>query len=113
MNPRVFNLCLALFWFAICIGLLTRDWWMPPAMQEKATGQQTPLVIALTAVLTLWNLMRFAVSKWAASPPRESDQVADYRRRIRAISGEDPKVTDPQFNFDDPPSTGPTHDGSR
>jgi hypothetical protein len=113
MNPRVFNFCLAIFWFAICIGLLTRDWWMPAGMHEKVTGPQTPLVIALTAVLTVWNLLRFAVSKWFASPPKESDEVAGYRRRIRAMSGEDPKVTDPQFNFNDPPANDRAHDGSR
>ena len=113
MNPRVFNLCLAIFWFAICIGMLTRDWWMPPAMHEKASGPQTPFVIALTAVLTVWNLTRYGVAKWSASPPKESDQVANYRRRIRAISGEDPKVTDPQFSFDEPTSNDAARDGSR
>src|SRR5438552_15303954 len=99
MNTKVFNLALMLFWLMICIGLLTRDFWMPEEMKEKVTGPNTPMVIAITGVLALWNLMRF----WAASrfPARlqttVSPEAEEYRRRIRARLGEDARVTDPQF----------------
>ena len=103
MNAKVLNLTLMILWAAICIGLLSRELWMPPALLDKVSGPQTPLVIALTGLLTLWNLMRFWVSYRFAAPQRESATINEYRRRIRGITGEDPKVTDPEFRFDDPP----------
>jgi len=104
MNARVFNLSLMVFWLVLCIGLWTREWWMPPGLLEKVSGTQTPLVIAVCGLLAVWNFMRY----WAASrfgkPTGPSVTVQEYRRRIRAITGEDPKVTNPEFNFDDPPA---------
>jgi hypothetical protein len=105
MNAKAFNLGLMIFWLIICIALLTRDFgWMPEALHEKVSGPQTPLVILLTGVLAAWNFMRFWVANRFGSPPRPSATAEAYRRRIRSITGEDPKVVNPEFNFDDPPA---------
>jgi hypothetical protein len=103
MNTKAFNLALMVFWLMICIGLLTRDYWMPADLNEKVTGPQTPLVIGIAAMLALWNLMRLWVAHRFAIKPNAalSPEAEEYRRRIRARLGEDPRVTDPQFKFDE------------
>ena len=105
MNTRVFNLTLMAFWLAICVGLLTRDFWMPAGLLDRVTGPQTPLLILVTGVLAVWNFMRYFVAQKFAAPTRPSPQAEEYRRRIRSKLGEDPRVTDPQFQFDEPPDS--------
>lgn len=101
MNTKVINLALMFLWLAIGIGLWSRDFWMSAEWKEKIEGPQLPLVMGVAFMLALWNLMRYWVAvRWAA-PHRESAEVAQLRQRIRAITGEDPQVTDPQFRFDD------------
>src|SRR5436190_510394 len=105
MNARVFNLALMVFWLIILAALLTRDLgWMPEALHDKVSGPQTPLIIALTGVLAAWNFMRFWVANRYTGPPRPSATAEAYRRKIRSITGEDPKVVNPEFAFDDPPA---------
>ena len=101
MNTKLFNLGLMVFWILLCVGLLTREWWMPPDLLDKVSGPQTPLVIMVAAVLAMWNFMRFFIAHRFTAPARPSPVVDEYRRKIRRES-EDPKVTDPQFRFDDP-----------
>ena len=103
MNTKLFNLALMVLWLVLCLGLLTREWWMPDDLREKVTGPQTPLVIAVAGLLAVWNFARFFVAYRFGAPTKPSPEVDEYRRKIRALSGHDPKVTDPQFNFDEPP----------
>jgi hypothetical protein len=112
MNTKVFNLALMTFWLALCVGLWARDYWMPPGLLERANGPQTPLVVAVAGVLAVWNFIRFWIAYQFGRPARPSPTVEAYRRQIRSITGEDPKVTDPQFSFDDPPAGRPG-DGAR
>ena len=107
MNTKVFNLALMVFWLLLCLGLLTRDLWMPPALLEKVNGPQTPMAVAVAGLLAVWNFMRFMTGRQVRPPTGPSPAVEEYRRKIRGITGEDPKVTDPQFRFDDPPRGGP------
>lgn len=106
MNSKVFNLALMVFWLLICAGLLTRDYWMAAELNEKLTGPNTPLVIAVAGLLAAWNLMRVWVArKYPVQKAMDPSPLAqEYRRRIRAKLGADPRVTDPQFSFDDPPT---------
>ena len=113
MNTRILNLALMFVWLLICIGLLTRDLWMPADLHEKVSGPQTSLVIAVTAVLAVWNLMRFLVAPRFTAKPQPSAELEEYRRRIRSRFGNDPKVTDPQFNFDDPAHDDQSRHGDR
>jgi hypothetical protein len=101
MNTKAFNLGLMIFWLALCVGLLTRELWMPPGLLDRASGPQTPLIIAVSAVLAVWNLVRFWIAHRFGRPAQPSPTAEAYRRKIRSITGEDPKVTDPQFRFDD------------
>jgi len=103
MNTKVFNLALMVFWLLLCLGLLTRDLWMPAGLLEKVNGPQTPLVTAVAGVLAFWNFMRFWIAHRFTRPVTPSPTAEAYRRKIRSITGEDPKVTDPQFRFDDAP----------
>ena len=48
--------------------------------------------------------------EWAP-PGGPSPEVEKYRRRIREITGEDPKVTNPEFIFDDPPADNGRRNG--
>ncbi|MBO0700227.1 MAG: hypothetical protein J2P46_17640 [Zavarzinella sp.] len=107
MNTKVFNLGLMAFWLLLCLGLLTRELWMPPALLEKVNSPQTPLAIAVAGLLAVWNLMRYMMARPSRPPTGPSPAVEQYRRKIRTISGDDPKVTDPQFRFDDPPPDAP------
>jgi hypothetical protein len=104
MNAKVVNLTLLIFWLVLGIGLWTRDLWMPPGLLDKVSGPQTPLVIALCGVLAVWNLMRYWTARRFGVPHTPSAAVQEYRRRIRSITGEDPKVVNPEFNFDEPPA---------
>jgi hypothetical protein len=107
MNTKVFNLALMAFWLLLCLGLLTRELWMPPGVLEKVSGPQTPLIVAVSGILAVWNFMRFLIAYRFGRPASPSPAVEQYRRKIRTISGADPRVTDPQFRFDDPPPDGP------
>ncbi|HEX3147625.1 MAG TPA: hypothetical protein VHR66_06040 [Gemmataceae bacterium] len=111
MNTKLFNLALMVMWLALCLGLLTREWWMPDAMRERVTGPNTPIVIGVAGLLALWNFMRFFIAYRFSAAPGPSKEVEEYRRRIRALSGQDPKVTDPQLNFDDAPPDAPPRNG--
>jgi|GEM_PF-5504516 len=111
MNAKVFNLALLIFWSVLAVGLWTRELWMPPGLLEKFNGPQTPLAIALACMLAVWNFMRLWVAIRFAKPTGPSPEVEAYRRRIRAITGEDPKVTNPEFAFDDPPVDNTRRDG--
>jgi hypothetical protein len=111
MNTKVFNLALMFFWLVLCVGLLTRDWWMPPGLHARADGPQTPLVVAVAGILAAWNFMRFFIAHRFGKPAQPLPTTEAQRRKIRAITGEDPRVTDPQFNFDDPPPNGSPPEG--
>jgi len=108
MNAKVFNLALMVFWLLLCLGLLTRELWMPEKLLESVNGPNTPLVISLAGILAAYNFMRLMIAtRFTTAPARPSPAAEEYRRRIRSITGDDPKVTDPQFKFDDdPPPTG-------
>jgi hypothetical protein len=107
MNTKVFNLALMAFWLLLCLGLLTRELWMPAGLLEKVNGPQTPLVVAVSGVLALWNFIRFWIARRFPRPATPSPAVEQYRRKIRSLTGEDPQVTDPQFRFDDSPPDQP------
>lgn len=111
MNSKVFNLALMVMWLVLCVGLLIRDWWMPDGMRDRVTGPNTPVVVAVAGLLALWNFVRFFVAYRFGAAGRPSAEVESYRRRIRSMSGTDPRVTDPQFQFDDDPSDAPPRDG--
>ena len=108
MNSKFFNLALMIMWLTLCLGLVTREWWMSDGLKDRVTGPNTPVVIGVTALLAVWNFVRFFVSyRFSVSPGKPSPEVEEYRRKIRALSGEDPKVVNPEFNFDDnPPNNG-------
>jgi len=103
MNSRVFNLALMCLWLLLCVGLLTRELWMPDEMKEKVSGPQTPLIIAVSGLLAVWNFARFFVSYRFGTPAKPTPEVDAYRRKIRAMSRGEPTVTDPELNFDAPP----------
>ncbi|WP_020469360.1 hypothetical protein [Zavarzinella formosa] len=105
MNIRIFNISLAIFWFTLFLGLITREIWMPPWLLAKAETPQTPLVIGLTAMLTMWNFSKFWVSRYYSAP--KSRITPEMREKIQSITGVDHKVTDPQFKFDDADSPSP------
>jgi hypothetical protein len=110
MNAKVFNLALMILWLLICLGLLTRELWMPPDLLEKVNSPNTPLVISLAGILAAYNLMRLLIAtRFTTAPARPSPATEEYRRRIRSITGEDPKVTDPQFKFDDDQPPNASH----
>src|SRR5262245_33779487 len=113
MNSRVFNLALMVLWLVLFVGLLTREWWMPDDMRDRVTGPNTPVVIAVAGLLAVWNFVRFFVSYRFGPAGRPSPEVEAYRRRIRDLSGGDPKVTDPQFRFDDDAAGPAAENGHR
>jgi hypothetical protein len=82
---------------------------MPDAMREKVSGPQTPLVILVSGLLAVWNFARFFVAYrfGPTLPANSSPEVDAYRRKIRAMSRGEPKVTDPEFNFDAKPPEEP------
>jgi len=102
MNTRGFNLALMAFWLAIAAALLSRDLWMAQAMLDKVNVVQMPLIIGVAFMLAGWNLMRYWVAKSFSGPPKEADSTQELRRKIRSITGTDHKVTDPQFDFENP-----------
>jgi hypothetical protein len=101
MNTKIFNLALMAFWLLLCLGLLTRELWMPAGLQERVNGPQTPLVVAVAGVLAVWNFIRFWIAQRFPRRTASSPAVEPPRRKMRALGREDPKVTDPQFRFDD------------
>ena len=106
MATKLFNLVLFFVWASICLGLLTRHWWMPPALLEKCNPHHTPLVTAVTGILAAWNLVRL----WIASRSRAtgpSPVALQYSQKIRGKGEADPRITDPQFNFEAPKSEEP------
>lgn len=102
MNTKAFNLFFMVIWLCVLIGLLTRSLWMQPELQEKVNVPHLPMVIALAGALALWNFVRFLVSHLFNRPPDQT-QLNALRQHIRSRMGDDPKITDPQFKFDDPP----------
>jgi hypothetical protein len=105
MNTKVFNLALMAVWLLVFVALLTRDMgWMPEGLHDKVSGPQTTLAMALAGVLAVWNLMRFWAAHQRDRPMQPSATAEAYRRKIRSITGEDPKVVNPEFVFDDPPA---------
>src|SRR5688500_11619070 len=110
MNTKVLNLALMAFWLILCVGLLTREARTPPGLRARADGPQTPVVGAVAGVLPAWNFMRVWIAHQLGKPARPCATVETSRHRLRTITGEDPKVTDPQFKFDDPPPNGPASD---
>ncbi|HVK07933.1 MAG TPA: hypothetical protein VM597_04055 [Gemmataceae bacterium] len=102
MNAKVFNLFLLVVWLVVLVGILTREAWMSPEMLDKMNGQHTSLVVAVVAMLCLWNFARFFVAYKLSRPPDPTGRET-MRADIRRKFGNDPKVTDPEFNFDDPP----------
>jgi hypothetical protein len=110
MNKKFVNITFLVFWVVLGLGVFFRDWWMPAEVREKVSDEKAQLMILVAVVFTLWNLARFFAAYRLETPTsKPSPEVEAYRRKIRAMSGHDPKVTDPQFNFDDPaPPAGPT-----
>lgn len=103
MNTKIFNLVLLVTWSILFVGLLTRSWWMSDELLKKVDSPQTPLLMALAGVFALWNGARL----WAStqSTPTARPTMTDrYRQKIKGITGEDPRVTDPQFDFNNPES---------
>lgn len=109
MTARTFSLAFLIFWVVVAIGLWLRDSWMPAELREKLSDEKAQLGVLLAVVLVLWNLARFFRRSFDG-PARPSPEVEEYRRRIRALSGRDPKVVNPEFNFDDPPADAPRRD---
>ncbi len=110
MNTKLFNLVLMVLWAAVFLGLLTRDWWMNEAMLQKVDSPQTPLLMGLAGIFALWNGARlWAAYQTTPTTPRAS-MAERYKQKIKGITGEDPRVTDPQFDFtanqDEPPANG-------
>jgi len=103
MNTKLFNLVLLCVWLVLCAAMLLRDYWMPDELREKVSDQKAYLIILVAIVFAFWNFARFFAASRSAAASKPSPEVEEYRRRIRAMSGQDPKVTDPQFIFDDPP----------
>jgi len=102
MNTRGFNLALMAFWIVIGVALLSRDLWMSQALLDKVNVAQMPLIIGIAFMLAGWNFMRYWVARSFSGPPQISDSTQELRRKIRAITGTDHKVTDPEFDFDNP-----------
>ncbi|MSR52183.1 MAG: hypothetical protein EXS09_02710 [Gemmataceae bacterium] len=103
MNTRGFNLALVAFWIAVGTALLTRDIWMSQALLDKVNVSQMPLIVGIAFMLAGWNLMRYWVARSLSGPPQISSSTQELRRKIRAITGEDHKVTDPVFDFEKQP----------
>ena len=104
MNIRFLNLALAVFWFSLFAGMLTREHWMPEWMAARAETPQTPIVIATLLMLTFWNVTKYMTSRRAA---RNRQRIASALKTTnRTAPREDPPIIDPQFSFEDngPPS---------
>jgi hypothetical protein len=100
MKGTALNLYLMIFWLFLFVGLMTRDYWMPPDLLTKLDSPNTPLITSLTGLFVFWNLARYlAASKFGSQ--KESKYAAEIREKIRG-NQEDPRITDPQFKFDDP-----------
>jgi hypothetical protein len=106
MNARVLNLGLLVWWLVVLIGLMTRESWMPPALLKRMTDEQMQLVFPVVVAFLIWNALRFWLAVRTDRPPDPTARSA-MRERIRRKFGEEPRVTDPQFNFDDPSRPGP------
>lgn len=108
MNKKLVNLSFLVFWLILGVGVYFREFWMPVDLREKIGEEKAQLVILVAIVFALWNLARYFVAARFDPPTHQpSREVLEYRRKIRAMSGQDPKVTDPQFIFDDPPPPPP------
>jgi hypothetical protein len=107
MNKKLVNLSFLIFWIVLGLGVYFRDLSMPAELREKIGEDKAQMFVLVSIVFALWNLARYFVAARLDTPTQPSKEVLEYRRRIRAMSGQDPKVTDPQFNFDDPASPPP------
>ncbi len=105
MNTRILNISFAIFWLTLLVGFMTREWWMPPPLLAMADTEHTPLILGILAVMAMWNVSRFWFS--LKSGPPKSQITDELRQKIRGITGTDPKVTDPQFNFGDADKPAP------
>jgi hypothetical protein len=106
MNSKLLNGGLLIFWVLLGLAVALRQYWMPAEVREKFSDETAQLAMLLATLLALWNAVRIFV-RWKFGDVRKSSpEIEAYRRRIRAMTGEDPKVTDPQFKFDDD-SAGP------
>ena len=106
MNMRIINTSLAIFWFSLVLGLVSREWWMPPLLLAKAETPQTPMITAMMLMLTFWNFSKFWAPRRFATPRSRIDP--ELRGKLKSITSADPKVTDPQFIFDKPESSEPS-----
>jgi hypothetical protein len=100
MNTVFFNIVMALFWAVLFIGMYFRTSWMSVEMQAMVENERTPLVMWGLVVLLMWNVTRAYVRRRFSVV--RSNITPEMRAKVRSITGTDPKVTDPQFNFDDP-----------
>jgi hypothetical protein len=107
MNKKLVNLSFLVFWIILGLGVYFRELWMPADLREKIGEDKAQMFVLVSIVFALWNLARYLVASRFDTPVQPSPEVQEYRRKIRAMSGYDPKVTDPQFNFDDPPAPPP------
>ena len=100
MSNTFFNVPLAFFWFMMFLGMITREIWMPKELLAKFDTPRSLMVTVALLLMTFWNLRHYVRAKRKEIP---KSQIPDeMRRKIRSITGVDHKVTDPQFNFDDP-----------
>lgn len=100
MNISFFNFPLAVFWFILFLGMITRETWMPEELLAKFDTPQSPLVSGILLMMAFWNLSRYWRAKRHVVPTSRISE--EMKQKIRGITGVDHKVTDPQFNFDDP-----------
>lgn len=103
MNMRIINTSLSIFWFALFLGMVSRVLWMPPWLLARAETPQAPIITALLLMLSFWNFSKYWSSKRFAVPKSQIDPA--LKVKIKSITGDDPRVTDPQFAFDDQAST--------
>jgi hypothetical protein len=109
MNTRAFNFGLMLFWLVLGVGLITRSWWMENDWKARVEGANPQLMIGFVFLMAAWNFIRMWSVAQRQPVYKESQEASEIRRRIREkMGGEDPKITDPQFNFDEPSSGAST-----
>jgi hypothetical protein len=112
MNAKLLNGALLIFWVLLGLAVGLRQYWMPGEVREKFSDETAQLAMLLAALLAVWNAIRILVRwKFGDDARKSSPEVEAYRRRIRAMTGEDPKVTDPQFKFDDDSAGTPPGNG--
>lgn len=109
MNTKLFNIVLLTIWITIFVGLLTRSWWMDDAMLQRVENQHTSMLMALAGIFAMWNGARLWANLQASASARTS-MASKYREKIKGITGEDPRITDPQFDFTAPTPETPSEE---